>query len=149
MSGKLPEVQEGRDGEKQLYKLVNQLRRQLPAPAFLRISAGPVSLLSTGQTEIVTPNVPGWVTVLADIVPDTITGGQVGAPIIRIGVSPFFAEVVALTNLGVGLVERRPVPLTVVTPNDAQTTSIAIDVQTAATGPSVLSVNVYLMGYYL
>lgn len=149
MTQLLPQLDEGRDGPKQLIKLVNQLRRSLPGPAYVVQNAGTFSLLSTQQIEIVSANSTGWVTKSADIIPDAITGAQTGAPIIRIGtVASGYDDVAPLTNLGTALVANRPVAITLAAPLDSQTDPIFVDVQTAGTGPTVLNATVYVTGYY-
>lgn len=138
-----------KDGDEQLKKLVNQMRRNLPGPAKVIIPVGSLSLLSTGQTLAVPANATGWVTTAAFIVPDEITGAQAGAPIIRIGSNATFNDVATVQNLGAALVVDTVVPVTtLVSPAVALTDDIYFDVQTAGTGPTVLTVTAYVEGFY-
>lgn len=137
-----------RDGEEQLKKLVNQMRRNLPGPAKILIPVGSLSLLAAAQTLAIPANATGWVTTDAYIVPDEITGVQSTAPIIRIGSNATFDNVAPLLNLGTALVVDTAVTITLAATKLALTDDIYLDVQTAGTGPTELTATVYVDGFY-
>lgn len=137
-----------KDGPEQMKRLVNQMRRNLPGPALLRIPLGPVDLLTTGQTLAIPANAEGWASEFIDIIPVTITGAQTGAPIVRLGSNATFDNVAPLTNLGTALVADEIVPVTLTAPVTLQSDPVYFDVQTAGTGPTVLTVMVYVAGYF-
>lgn len=142
-----PELVQGRDGERELYQLVNELRRNLTAPAFNRIPIE-VDLLTAGQTELVPRNGVGWVTAFVDIIPTVTDGTQSVAPIIRIGSDATFDNIAPLANLGTSLVVDEIVPVTLTSPMTTQYDPIYFDVQTAGSGPTTLTAKVYISGYY-
>ena len=148
MTGLLPELHQGRDGETQLYKLANQLRRQVPGPTKTLLSIGPLSLLGTGPTLIVPTNVTGWITTAAYVIPAIINGVQTGAPIVRIGSNATFDNVAPLVNLGLLLVVDTVVSVTLTAPVVAQANPIYFDVATAGTGPTDLLITVHLEGFF-
>lgn len=148
MTTRYGELREGTDKERQLYRLVNQMRRNLPAPAHLRIPVGPVDLLTSGPILAIPSNANGWVTKFIDIIPVTITGAQTGAPIVRVGSNATYDNVAPLANLGLALVVDTVVPMTLTAPVTAQADPIYFDVATAATGPTTITVMVNLGGYF-
>lgn len=146
MSGRLPQIQP-RDEDLQLRKLINQMRRNLPGPAFLRMSVQ-VDLLTVGTTLVVPANSEGWVTEFIDLFLDDVTGVQGAGADVSIGSNATFDNVAVFVNLGAGMVVNEQIQMTPFAPMASLTDPIYFDVQTAATGPSVLLATVYLAGYF-
>jgi len=138
MTRSLPQIHEGRDGVTAVIKLLNELRRNVRGPTKTIVPCGSLSLLTSGQTPFIPANAFGWVTTGGYVVPDIITGAQVGAPLIRIGANATWDNVVNITNLGLALAVDTAVPLTIVTPTVAQANIVYLDV-TAGAGPTVLN----------
>lgn len=149
MTKPLPRLHPQRDGLKETVLLVNQLRDNLPSPACLMIPVGPFNLLATGQTLAVPANVTGFASTFIDIVPSQITGSQTTEPVISIGSNATFDDIVETFPLGTSLVAKQVVALRLAAPIIASTLDVYIDVQTAATGPTLFTAMVYLGGYYL
>ena len=150
MSGKLPQLRQGFDKERELIKLVNQLRRQLPAPAFLVIPIGPISLLEVATTQLTPNNVNGWRTQFVDIIPISIDGVQSSGADASVGTADsFYEDIVAGFNVGTALVEREAVSLTVTTPEVCPIVPIYFDVNFAGSGPTTLNVMVNIGGYFV
>lgn len=137
-----------RDGELEMKRLLNQMRRNLPGPAKMILPVGSLSLLATGQTLAVPANATGWVTTAAYVVPDAITGVQTTAPIIRIGSNATFDNVAPLLNLGTTLVVDTVVTVTLAATKLSLEDDIYFDVQTAGTGPTELTATAYVEGFY-
>lgn len=148
MSGQLPQLRQGRDGETQLYKLVNQLRRNVPAPTMTVIPVGPVDLLTIGETLWIPANSGGWVTTAVYLIPEVIDGVQSGAPQISVGISPSFDTIVTTISLGTALVVGEINPLTLVLPVVSETQDIMFHVDVGGTGPTTLTATSYIAGFF-
>lgn len=147
MNGQLPALHPSRDGLRELIKLINQIRNNVPARTTSVIDIGVVSLLSTSVTEIVPANSSGWVTTAVHLFPVTITGAQATAPIVRLGSNATHDNVAPLFNLGIGLVVDTQVSITLAT-TTLQSNPVSFEVQTAGTGPTVLTADVFILGYF-
>jgi hypothetical protein len=144
----LPQLHEGRDGQKQLIKLVNELRRNVPAPTHSVLPVGEFSLMSSGQIPCVPVTVVGWVTTFALIVPVEIVGVQSGGADIRIGtVASGYADIAPSMNLGTALVVGEVVTVTLTSPAVSVTDAAYLDV-IGGTGPTTLTAMLYLGGYF-
>ena len=119
----------------------------MPQPAGLLVPAGSINLLAQGLTTIV-PASSGWITTAAFLIADSADGAQLTGATIRIGSAGTYDEVVAAVNLGTTMVVGELVILTLVTPMVSLSGVVALQVDTAATGPTAISASVYLQGFF-
>jgi hypothetical protein len=148
MSTQRPQLHQGRDGERELYLLVNELRRNVPAQTLSVLPVGTFTMLQSQQVLCVPQNVNGWVTAFIQIIPTAISGVQVIGPDVQLGtVASGYVNVAPFVNLGTALVVGTVVDVIPAIPMVSVTDQIFLDIA-AAGGPNELTAMLYIGGYY-
>jgi len=113
--------------------------------------ASGVNLLATGQT-IIVPARAGFrfIPRAARFRLRILTGVQVIVPIVRLGANGTFDNIAPLLTTAVTVVDQvQLVPLVAaLTAVDVGTNAIKVDVQTAGTGATAMTADIFLDGYY-
>lgn len=110
-----------------------------------------VNLLATGQTALI-PARAGFKFIprAARFRLRTLTGVQIIVPILRLGTTAGFANIAPLLATAVTVVDQvQLIPLVAaLTAVDVGTNPIMVDVQTAGTGATAMTADIFLDGYY-
>lgn len=147
MPGAVPQVHQGRDGAKQLYAMVNQLRRDVPGPTSQRYPLV-LNLLTLGPTIIVPAGVKGFVPSYVDIVLRTVTGAVVVPAQVEFGSNATYDNVAAATVIPGGTLADEVVPVMLAATTMSLTGPIYANVTVVPTGVTVYTVELYVTGYW-
>lgn len=147
MAGGTPQLHEGRDGSKQLFALVNQLRRWVQIGAVVRYPLT-LNLLELGPTQIVPAGATNWVTHRVDIVLAALTGAVIVPAQVEFGSNATYDNVAAATVIPGGTLVGEVVPVTLAATNMSLQGPISANVTVVPTGVTVYAAECFVTGYW-